>query len=405
MMPPPRARTPRAPPAGLDGSWPAAVTLASTFVGAAAIIGASLLLPRLGPNIAPADAFLAGAILLGLRDLRGADPSPGRGLGRAIAPWVCVITAGSIIALTTVGVTSPALISLTQSTYAITILVAAYALFSAARVDRRRLVWATGAAIAVVTAGLVAVWVPGTRPAGSFYHPNYAGHFLAMATIVWWRGADLRTWLRVAIAAVGVAGVLLTASFGALLMLTAAALPGAAERVRRRPWTVPAMAAVLSVVVLGGAGPTLTATITGLAASPTLNAERFERSQEGRFDLWDDAIGTTREHPLGIGPESFRTQPQLRGSGTVGQGREPHNVYLAFLVERGALGLFGLIGLGVALWRYAPPGGIAHALLLAIMVSNLVRETLHYRHMWLFLALAFALDRARRGSREAAHAA
>jgi O-antigen ligase len=397
-------RTSRAPPGGLDRS-PATAALVPTGAGALAIVGASLLLPRVGPNLAPADVFLAVIVVLGLRELRWSDPSPARGLARIIAPWLCIVAAGSVLALTTVGINSAALTSLIQSTYAITILITAYALFAAPRVDRRHLVSVTGAAILLVTAGLIVSWEPAIRPAGSFYHPNYAGHFLALATIVWWRGAALRTGLRLTIAAAGIVGILLTASFGALSMLAAAALPNIRTAVQRHPWTVPAVAAALSVALIWGAGPAIVATASGASASPTLSAERFERSQEGRFDLWGRAIATTREHPLGIGPESFRTQPQLSGSGTVGQGREPHNVYLAYLVERGLLGLLGLIGLGVALWRHAPPGGVTHALLLAIMVSNLVRETLHYRHMWLFLALAFALDGARRTSQETAHAA
>ena len=47
------------------------------------------------------------------------------------------------------------------------------------------------------------------------------------------------------------------------------------------------------------------------------------------------------------------------------------------------------------IWRSAPAFGVTRLLLAACLISGLFREVIHYRHMWMFLALAMAVDHAR----------
>ena len=78
-----------------------------------------------------------------------------------------------------------------------------------------------------------------------------------------------------------------------------------------------------------------------------------------------------------------------------GQPLQVHDDMLSFLVERGPIGLIGLIGLWVVIWRCAKPRGIARLMIVSLFVASLFRQTMHYRHMWLLLALALAYDNRR----------
>jgi hypothetical protein len=55
--------------------------------------------------------------------------------------------------------------------------------------------------------------------------------------------------------------------------------------------------------------------------------------------------------------------------------------------------VIGLVGLWVTIWRRTERGGLAHLLIVGVLVAGLFRETMHYRHLWLLLALGVALDR------------
>jgi hypothetical protein len=72
--------------------------------------------------------------------------------------------------------------------------------------------------------------------------------------------------------------------------------------------------------------------------------------------------------------------------------QEAHNEFLAYLTERSLIGLIGLILLYLAIWRLGPRGGVTRALVIGFALQSLVRETLHYRHLWLLLAFALVLD-------------
>lgn len=356
-------------------------------LGAAVLVGVVLLEPRLGPNAALVDPLLTLALLLGLLALAGGKAPPALAAWRQLCPWLLLIALGTVLSLYTSGVAAWAVLDIAQSVYSVAAFFGMYAVFW----SRRHLMPVFGVALAVgivvTTVALAATLQPEVRPSGTFYHPNYAGHYLVTSAFVCWYALPWR-WMRWVVAAVAAVGVFLTASFGALLMCAVLTVHLTWRPLRSRPWLVAyGTAAVVLGLWLGGPA-VVGAMTTDYAASDTLTSARFERSGDGRLAVWRESLATVPSHPFGVGPDG------LHNLGLISVAREPHNLYVAYLAELGALGFVGLVGLGVALWRHAPRGGVTRALLLALAASNLVRETFHYRHMWLALALALVIDQA-----------
>jgi O-antigen ligase len=120
------------------------------------------------------------------------------------------------------------------------------------------------------------------------------------------------------------------------------------------------------------------------------NADHLERTTSGRLDLWGAAIDQVIERPWGIGPGSSRNLQVLREGD---DSKETHSEPLAFLSERGAIGLLGLVALWATLWRFAVPRGVGRAMILSLVVASFFRETSHYRHLWILLALVVTYER------------
>jgi O-antigen ligase len=140
---------------------------------------------------------------------------------------------------------------------------------------------------------------------------------------------------------------------------------------------------------------------------------RLEHSAEGREQIWQRLFERYQRTPLGIGPGNSSEQRLSMGHRERKhsyRSKEAHNDYLGYLVERGPLGLLGLMLL-VALpfraiwigfhkvadraWRAGTGGAIAAALaggLVATTVHSLTMEKLHFRHYWMFLAIVFAFS-------------
>ena len=128
---------------------------------------------------------------------------------------------------------------------------------------------------------------------------------------------------------------------------------------------------------------------------------RAERSSGGRFDLWQDGIDHLLERniPLwGVGPENFREFGA--------KGKQLHNDMLAFVVERGLIGMLGLVLLGVIAVGRAFYLLLIHskspersrlvvaiflAAMVAILVESLTHQIFHARQVWLVLALQEAM--------------
>ena len=359
--------------------------------GALTLLGSGVLLPRVGPNGALVDPVVALGVVVGAFVLKSFPVTPAAAGARAVLPPILLIAIGTTLSLYGAGLQSWALLSMAQSAYAFATFIGLYAVFWQWREHLPLFSLGAAAGILLVTVSLVLTYSPGVRPAGVLYHPNYAGHYLvAMALCV----HAAMPWRRLKVAVLGVAlcGVFLTASFGALVMIGVSTSYLLLRYLRTRPGVVAFGLAGLVVVGAVGYAFIRTSLETGqtVGATSTLNSARLQRSGSGRLYIWQQALAAAWHHPLGVGPDG------LHNRGIITRFREAHNLYVAFVAERGLIGLLGLLLVGVLLWRHAPAGGMARASLLAFAAANMVRETFHYRHMWLALALVLVADHARR---------
>ncbi len=130
---------------------------------------------------------------------------------------------------------------------------------------------------------------------------------------------------------------------------------------------------------------------------------RFDKSSGARFNLWQRGIDVLLEHNSflwGVGPENFRELDPAQTDNQL------HNDTLAFLVERGLIGLLGLaLFAGIALRRAISvlfmagkmPGRarwemvVFLAVIISTMVESLTHQIFRTRELWLILAFQEAL--------------
>ena len=271
----------------------------------------------------------------------------------------------------------------------------------------------------------------GIRAAGVSGNPNLAASYMMTSFFVllaspWPRHRTARL-----VAAGGVLfGLYVTGSNGALLGL-AAGLPVvllAAALQRTRTWGE--QLGMIGTALL--AGGLLLGTVAATTGIPNVrvadvqelatrerggafggNVGRLDRSVNGRLAIWSNAWGAAGPRALvGVGPGSAPLIPVARS--TLRRGL--HNDYLAFLIERGILGLLGLLAFVVVLLRWsgrllqdrlpAGTGGWSLAALGGAVVANLVlatnHETFHFRHVWVLFGLTWAASQLL-SSRRPAH--
>ena len=260
----------------------------------------------------------------------------------------------------------------------------------------------------------------GLRPASTLYNPNMLADYLMMSVFMALSlAAEVRRLpIVLAIAVLGL-GLLATKSNGGMIAFAAGALTWCVVAValgpaRRRGQLLAVVALAAS---LAGAGAWLGQEWgVGDRALRTLSEHTFVgrmgHSSESRLRIWDQLERSYARSPLGIGPGNS-------GALTVGiaererpdsyRSKEAHSDFLAFAIERGPLGVLGLLALMTALfmhvagfWRNSQRGrrGASRraalwtasmtAVLVASAVHSLVIEKLHFRHYWLFLALVCA---------------
>jgi len=245
------------------------------------------------------------------------------------------------------------------------------------------------------------------RPAAAFYHANYAAHYLACVALLVVASPGTRRTTRVVVSLSSLAGILATASFGGLAMVLVGGAflfikaPGEPRPLswRRAPrWT--------RFVLLGLAGAFVVLAIPMFLSqrigSEALTEARFNRSATTRADLYEDALGLVVDHPTGVGPTGVFNRALLVRDGVPW---ESHSDPLGYLLERGIVGLVGLVGFSLVVYRFARPFTMSRALFFMLLASALLRETLNYRHLWLALALSIATDsrRQRDGGTTSAH--
>ena len=130
---------------------------------------------------------------------------------------------------------------------------------------------------------------------------------------------------------------------------------------------------------------------------------RFDKSSGARFNLWQRGIDVLLDHSAflwGVGPENFRVLDPAQTDNQL------HNDALAFLVERGLIGMLGLaLFAGIALKRAISILQMSNktpdrarfemvvflAVIVAAMVESLTHQIFRTRELWLVLALQEAV--------------
>lgn len=121
-----------------------------------------------------------------------------------------------------------------------------------------------------------------------------------------------------------------------------------------------------------------------------------------RFAMLAKAFSVAVDHPLGIGP----------GEWVIRHHMDPHNVYLRILAENGVIGLIGFLawcggsvlkGFAGIVRRspHAPVYAACIAVILGVLGESIIIDTLHWRHLFFFLAIpvgyrVYELSEARR---------
>lgn len=315
---------------------------------------------------------------------------PGRDLGRLLALPLLMILAGSLIAFAPNGLAEWGVRDLVLDVGAIFTFLAVYAAVSQAS----DLQWHRIRQALIFSLALVAFYLATSagggelRSAGSFPNPNLAGHFVVTVTaaLAVLAVTSRQRWVLLALGTVAWA---FTGSFGALLQATAMVV----YHLWRRPKKATAVATVAFLML--AAGFAWLGLSSGLSSGPVtvagVSTERLERSGEGRFEHWFDGMNALVERPWGVGPGAVKAAGYAAN--------ELHNEPLAYLVERGPLAFVGLALVAITLWRYAREKGPARTLLIGFGIASFFRETSHYRHLWLCLALMLAWE-ARRPSEQ-----
>ncbi len=272
----------------------------------------------------------------------------------------------------------------------------------------------------------------GLRPSSTLYNPNVLADYLVISMFLTLSLlGDLPGRVLAPVFGVLVLGLLTTKSNGGMIALASGTAVGCvvlafASRVPLRPL----LSALALVAGVAGFGAWLhTEWRVGDAQLEALRRHTFvgrmEHSSESRLRIWDQLERSYAKSPLGIGPGNSgalqlsiaeRERPDSYKS------KEAHSDYLAYAIERGPLGLIGLLLMTLAafahiwgFWKHSPQAGARArraalwtaamaAALAASAVHSTVIEKLHFRHFWLLLALvcASSLVAARRDARRQA---
>lgn len=278
----------------------------------------------------------------------------------------------------------------------------------------------------------------GFRAMGTFDQPDELADYLAMSVFMALslegRAGRLLRWFSIALMLAAIAA---TKSNGGMLALVVGLVAWAVVRawtlgVTPAGWIAAGLVSLsavpLAVWLVAGLG-------VGAAQLGQLEANSFlgrmSHSSEGRTRIWNTLGKRYERSPLGIGPGNSRWQsvtleererPVAGHYNTYDSGADPflskeaHNDYLAYLIERGPIALFGMLLLrwqaflrilgsgrsGRGRSRAGAVSGAVTAALFGAWVASCLNantiETLHFRHVWVFLAMVCVIGAG--GSRE-----
>ena len=274
--------------------------------------------------------------------------------------------------------------------------------------------WATFllAAIATGQNALAGMRAEGGRAELLFDHPNMAANYFFVSLFVVVLSRSPRNRLgRFAACGALVAAMVVAGSNAALLGLPLAAGIAGYVAIRRYSDSVAALAVVMTIVLLGGIGAVVVQqrVVDHVDRSDNTfvqySVARSSRSASAREQLFAQEFDLFRTGSLlGRGPASTRL---TLGSSTAATVKEAHDDYLATLIERGALGVIGLmllIGaiciravsidprrLSAGFRRVVPSTAPLIGALVAMAVAAFTHEVLHYRHLWALLGILAAI--------------
>jgi len=263
----------------------------------------------------------------------------------------------------------------------------------------------------------------GYRVSGASKNPNLAASYMMTSFFVllaspWPRRRPARLcaagFLLLAVYVTGSNGALFGLIAGMAALAVAACLRG--SRTPRQHLQVVGAATVIGVAMLAtglvliGIPQVGVADVQAVAARERGgllqgNLGRLDRSVSSRLTIWSNAWNGTGSRVLvGVGPDAAAKIPF--GTRTVGRGL--HNDYLAFLIERGLLGLLGLLAFCAIMLQWSgrllaqspqeeAGGRWSAAGLAGAVVANLVlatnHESFHFRHVWVLFGLIWAANR------------
>lgn len=352
-------------------------------------------------NSAPADLFIALVLFIGVVWMTR-QSSLATEMLRRCSLWIWLIVIGSLLGLIGYGLAFWAFSSIGRLLAALLVFFASLHLF----VTRSRLIKSaivgTWAGWGLTIFWLVAIEGFGdVRPTAFFSHPNYPGHYLVVAGGVLF-AYHPKVVVRVFVLAFTALGVFATASFGAMAMGVTLVAVGLFRYVGHQvvALIIVIVSLCMLLVLLFGFEVQIDADPSTFEVNDTVNQDRFDRSRDGRLQLWSSGLDAWSRSPMGVGPDGVAQRSiVVRANTNSDAAVEIHADALGYLVERGIIGVIGYLGLWFSLWRLAEKRGVARALMLSLLVAGLFRETMHYRHAWLLLSLAFAIDYQRRLAR------
>jgi O-antigen ligase len=371
-----------------------ATSTAGDLLVVASYIGTAFIRVQAVPalRIAVVDVLLALALFVGCRYLRHGNPASDL-LGK-VMPWAFLYVSANFLALLSIGLTVWAVDQLTRDLFVMAVFFT-FAAYFFERPAARRLMWLMVPVMAVWLSITTVVGTSDVRQGGFFDNPNYAAHFI-MAALVCVLAGDYSRRLKVVVLVLTIPGALATGSFASFVFAGAVGLYTIWWWIGRfslqiKTVTRIALVCALPLLVMAGWGRFQQVEEAGGSVG-NVDTARFDRSSGVRTRIWQEAIHIAIEHPLGIGNGGFvmRTDvvPAVEGVGHA----EVHNDYIAILVESGLLGLVGIGGVVVLIWRAGRPHGPTRLLLVGLLATGLTREVINFRHSWVLLALVLATE-------------
>jgi O-antigen ligase len=257
-----------------------------------------------------------------------------------------------------------------------------------------------------------------TRAAAAAHNPNLAASFLVTSMFIvlaspWPRSklikAGILAWLFTAITLSGSNGALLGIAFGAAFLIAMRVIRRSSALGKVLVGATAGIVAAIAIFAVVASNPTINqGTADSVATSSQGNGVfkhnlgRLNDSINSRVTLWSSALRGGFDHSaLGVGVGEAST---IQVSDNQDLGRSLHNDLLAFLLERGIMGVAALVLLVAVLlrmsFRLARVGSVRIAgrvwhlqALGAGVVANLgislTHESYHFRHVWMLLALVW----------------